>query len=109
MTARTDTDDWCDLIEAALADDTEASWARAAAGGLRIALPPGTDDALRHAERVADLVDRVRHRHLLTHDELDDVTEERRQLVVHARAATTYTQTDGPGPIERLLRIMWVG
>jgi hypothetical protein len=114
MTTIEDTDAWCDLIEAALAGDDDVSWTQAAAGSGRFAPPDDPDEALRQAERLAGLLDRVRLRHGETHAELDDVSEERRQLLNHARAVRIYASAEGasgpsPGTLDRLLRMMWVG
>ncbi len=109
MTTLTDTDAWCNLIEGALCDDSDAGWTAAAAAGDELLLPTDTDEALRQAERLAGILDRVRQRHGEVHDELEEVSEERRQLLVHARAVTRYATSEGGGPIDRLLRMMWVG
>lgn len=109
MTTLTDTDAWCDLVERALADDSDAGWADAAATGDALRLPTDSDEALRQAERIAVILDRVRQRQGEVHDELEEVSEERRQLLVHARAVTQYATSEGGGPIDRLLRMMWVG
>ena len=101
--------DWCDLIEVALADSSEAAWARAAAVPIsRLALPSDTEEALRQAERLADLIGRVEARRILTRDELGAVGEERRAVAHHSRAVTGYHMTEASRPIERLLRMMWV-
>ena len=100
-------DTWCELVEAALAADSDAAWLQAADVPLaRLRLPAGTEEALRHAERVAELIGRVEAQRLLTRDELDAVATERRALVIHSRAITTYSMTEAYEPIERLLRQM---
>ena len=110
MNATETTDAWCDLIEAALAEDTPEAWARATSppGGV-LSLPADPGAALGQAERLAELMGRIEANRLLARTELDAVTEERRFLVTHARAVTGYRTTGSPEPIARLLRMMWVG
>lgn len=109
MTPTTDTDAWCDLVEAALIEDHEAAWAAAAADAGPLAPPGDPEEAARQAERVAALLERLQRRHAETHAELDDLSEERRQLLVHARAVRTYASAESAGTIDQLLRMMWVG
>ena len=110
MNATETTDAWCDLVEAALANDSPEAWERATSppGGV-LSLPVDPTEALRQAERLADLMGRIEAQRLLARHELDGVTEERRLLVTHARAVTGYRTTGSPEPIARLLRMMWVG
>ena len=101
---------WCDLIEEALADSSASSWARAAAVPIsRVRLPLDSEEALRQAERLAELIGRVESEQILTRDELVAVSDERRNLAIHARAIAGYGMTEAPRPVERLLRMMWVG
>lgn len=109
MTAPTDTDAWCDLIEMALADDSPDRWAEAAAWPVSVEDPADGEEHVRRAQRLGELLDRVRDRHDATRAELDELAEERRQLMIHARALTSYAASEGGPPIDRLLRMMLVG
>jgi hypothetical protein len=100
-------DTWCELVETALAADDDAAWSQAADVSLaRLRLPGGTEEALRHAEQVAELIGRVEARRLLARDELEAIASERRALVTHSRAVTSYGMSEAYEPIERLLRRM---
>ena len=103
----TSVDVWCQLVETALADDSDASWRRAADVPLaRLALPSDTEEALRQAERIAELMGHVDARRIVTRDELDTVTGERRTLVTHSRAVSSYRQTESHEPNDRLMRML---
>ena len=103
----TSVDGWCELVETALADDSDAAWRRAADVPLaRLALPTDTEEALRQAERIAELLGRVDARRILTRDDLDAVAGERRTLVTHSRAVSSYRLTESHEPIDRLLRML---
>ncbi len=110
MTATLTLDAWRDALEAALADDSDESWARAleaSADDVELVFEP--DDVDRHLEELRELGDRLATRHALTLDELDAVTDERRHLVTHSRAVTSYRMAESLAPVERLMRMMWVG
>jgi hypothetical protein len=103
-------EEWCDAIAAALDDDAAASWQKALdamTDDVEGVLEPG--DAQRHLARLRELSERLEAQRALTLDDLDAVVDERRQLVTHSRAVTSYRMAESLAPIERLMRMMWVG
>lgn len=114
MTDITSTDAWCDLIELALTDDSPTTWAEAAGWTPEEHPTAGdhaddVDEQIRQARRLAELIDRVRAQQDATRGELDELVEERRQLLLHARALTRYATSETGPPVDRLLRMMLVG
>lgn len=103
-------DRWCDALEDALDRDSDESW--------RSLLELSSDEveivfdeltAPIQLERVRALGARLVAQQTLVSDELDSVIDERRHLVTHRRAVSSYRMAEALAPIDRLVRWMWLG